>query len=88
MEKSLRDIANMLKQTEMMTPEGLHCTATDCNKNNYCNAPTPRSLTGGILTMAFVDMQPLNEVYELDEAFKNGTLFPNINKPFLGGRKR
>lgn len=39
-----------------------------------------------ILTMAFVNMQPLENVYELDDAIKQGTLFPNIDKPFYGGK--
>ena len=32
--------------------------------------------------------QPLENVYSQDEAYKNGTLFPNLNKPFLGGSRR
>ncbi|MBQ2286269.1 MAG: spore coat associated protein CotJA [Clostridia bacterium] len=38
--------------------------------------------------MVFINMQPLDEVYMPKEAFCNGTLFPNLNKPFLGGRRR
>ena len=40
------------------------------------------------LTMVFINMQPLENVYSQDEAYKNGTLFPNLNKPFLGGSRR
>jgi len=43
---------------------------------------------GGILTMAFVNMQPLESVYPEKTAFCNGTLFPDLNKPFFGGNKR
>ena len=39
------------------------------------------------LTMVFINMQPLESVYPLNEAFENGTLFPNLNKPFYGGMK-
>ncbi|MBQ3817405.1 MAG: spore coat associated protein CotJA [Clostridia bacterium] len=39
-----------------------------------------------ILTMAFVNMQPLDELYRTDDALSNGTLFKNLNKPFYGGR--
>lgn len=39
----------------------------------------------GILTMAFVNMQPFDEVYKLCEGFTNGTIFPNLNKPFMPG---
>ena len=37
------------------------------------------------LTMVFINMQPLESVYPLNEAFDAGTLFPNLNKPFYGG---
>lgn len=42
----------------------------------------------GILTMAFVNMQPLKTVYDVSRAFTQGTLFPNIDKPFWAGEKR
>ena len=41
-----------------------------------------------ILTMAFVNMQPLSNIYEAERGFKEGTIFPNINKPFEAGGKR
>ncbi len=47
-----------------------------------------RSSDGEVLTMAFVNMQPLDSVYELSDAFCRGTLFPNIDKPFLAGGMR
>ncbi len=40
-----------------------------------------------ILTMAFVNPQPLDEIYSTEEAFKKGTLFKNIDKPFFEGGK-
>lgn len=40
------------------------------------------------LTMVFINMQPLNDVYPLDKAFCRGTLFPELDKPFLGGARR
>ncbi|MBR4973407.1 MAG: spore coat associated protein CotJA [Clostridia bacterium] len=36
--------------------------------------------------MAFVDMQPFENVYSMSDAFSSGTLFPNLDKPFYGGR--
>lgn len=36
------------------------------------------------LTMAYVPFQEIEGVYECDEALKAGTLFPNLDKPFLG----
>ena len=35
--------------------------------------------------MAFVNMQPLDKLYTLEDAFEAGTLFKNLNKPYLGG---
>ena len=46
------------------------------NDNGDCKEP---------LTMVFINMQPLDSVYPLREAYCNGTLFPNLNKPFFGG---
>ncbi len=36
-----------------------------------------------VLTMAFVNMQPITDIYSVDEALKNGTLFKNIDKPLI-----
>lgn len=58
-----------------------------CLKTDYC-VDTPNNRNDGILTMAFVDMQPLDTVYSLGDAFSNGTLFPNLNKRFWGGKCR
>ena len=38
------------------------------------------------LTMAYVPFQQIENVYNKDEALKSGTLFPNLDKPFLGRR--
>jgi len=38
------------------------------------------------LTMAYVPFQQIEETYNKDEALKMGTLFPNLDKPFLGRR--
>lgn len=40
------------------------------------------------LTMVFINAQPFNEVYTSEMAFQNGTLFPELNKPFLGGARK
>lgn len=57
-----------------------------CVNDDYCM--TKPQKTNGILTMAFVNMQPLESVYSPETALCNGTLFPNINKPFMGGMVR
>lgn len=58
----------------------------ECINGDYC-MPSPRNINSGILTLAFVDSQPLDTVYQTDMAFCRGTLFPNIDKPFYGGMR-
>ena len=41
-------------------------------------------IEGAVLAMAYVPMQKLTTVYEPDSALNAGTLFPDLNKPFLG----
>ncbi|MDD4698730.1 MAG: spore coat associated protein CotJA [Oscillospiraceae bacterium] len=36
------------------------------------------------LTMAYVPMQKYSTVYDQAEALNNGTLFPDLDKPFSG----
>ncbi|MBQ4530508.1 MAG: spore coat associated protein CotJA [Lachnospiraceae bacterium] len=36
--------------------------------------------------MAYVPWQNWNQIYELDKALNNGTLFPELDKPFIGRR--
>lgn len=36
------------------------------------------------LTMAYVPMQKYGLVYEAENALEKGTLFPDLDKPFLG----
>lgn len=38
------------------------------------------------LAMAYVPWQRWNQTYELDKALACGTIFPELNKPFLGKR--
>ena len=62
-------------------------TIPSCINDDFCIAsPMPRM--GSVLAMAFVDMQPIESVYPEDTAFCNGTLFPNLNMPFYGGKKK
>jgi hypothetical protein len=41
----------------------------------------------GVLAMAFVNMQPFDSVYSLSDGLKAGTIFPDLDKPFLEGRE-
>ena len=40
------------------------------------------------LAIAYVRWQEMGRVYEPEEAFTNGTLFPDLDKPFYGRRAR
>jgi hypothetical protein len=39
-----------------------------------------------VLAMAYVPFQEINAVYEPEQALAAGTLFPGLDKPFLGRR--
>lgn len=54
---------------------------------SYCVQAPSRDYSD-VLTMAFVNMQPIESVYETEQGFSKGSLFPNIDKPLLGGNKR
>ena len=40
------------------------------------------------LAMAYVPMQKWDSVYEMGDGFYAGTIFPALNLPFTGGRRR
>lgn len=40
------------------------------------------------LTMSYAPMQKYDKTYEDMEALERGTLYPNLDKPFLGKRMR
>lgn len=46
------------------------------------NSTVQKPQEESILAMAFVNIQPLNTVYDAELGYRNGTLFPNLNKPF------
>ena len=37
-----------------------------------------------VVAMAYVPFQQLKAVYSAEDGLKNGTMFPCLNKPFLG----
>lgn len=52
-------------------------------------APCPGispAMTREPVAMAYVPWQYFHEVYEPDQALRCGTIFPELNKPFLGKR--
>ena len=36
------------------------------------------------LVMAYVPFQTMDEIYETEKGFNNGTIFPELNFPFCG----
>ncbi len=66
---------------------GKESTVPGCINTDFC-VTAPQQKSDGILTMAFVNMQPLDRVYPPETALLNGTLFPDIDKPFFGGMYR
>lgn len=53
--------------------------------NQHARTPLPEDPAYAI---AYVRWQELCKVYEPEEAFKRGTLFPALDKPFYGRRAR
>ena len=39
-----------------------------------------------VTTMAYVPFQTDTTMYDAETGYKNGTVFSDLNKPFLGGR--
>lgn len=58
-----------------------------CHTDDFCLETDYNAKDGEILTMAFVNMQPIESVYATEDGFCNGTIFPNIDKPFYGGKR-
>ena len=58
-----------------------------------CRMPEPHDHIGTcgcvgdswLAVMAFIPVQVLNEVYEPECGFSRGTIFPELDKPFLAG---
>lgn len=58
----------------------------DCINTDFCVEPNKDY--EDVLTMVFINKQPLDTVYPNETAFSSGTLFPNLDKPFYGGMRR
>lgn len=61
--------------------------AKECLDTDFCIPTDYNPKESNVLTMAFVNMQPIETVYETEQGFCKGTIFPNIDKPFYGGKK-
>ena len=52
------------------------------NQNNHNGE---KSNVNKLIAMCFVPMQEWEQIYDEDTAYSTGTIFPSLNKPFLGG---
>lgn len=59
---------------------------SDMNSKNGEFTPTSSLPEELKTTMAYVPFQEDSSTYEPSEALKRGTLFPDLDKPFYGGR--
>ena len=51
------------------------------------NYPFDKSIDNFTVAMAYVPWQHFNRIYDnLEEAYREGTIFPELNKPFMGRR--
>ena len=83
MDRRVFDMLELYKQTNMNIDN--NPSEKVCLDSNYCLETDYNVKNGDILTMAFVNMQPIDSVYETEQGFRNGTIFPNIDKPFWRG---
>lgn len=59
---------------------GIKMTESDNDSVNMSALPDPT-----VLAMAYIPMQFYREIYGIEEGFGRGTVFPELDKPFLGG---
>ena len=52
------------------------------SQNNFTSE---KSSVNKLVAMCFVPMQEWEPIYDEDTAYSAGTIFPCLNKPFLGG---
>ena len=83
MDRRIFDMMNIYNEFGEKTTKPSECYYN----GDYC-VPSPKDFLDGTLTMAFVNMQPIESVYDTETAFNNGSLFPNIDKPLYmyGGK--
>lgn len=85
MDRRIFDMLELYRQTNHNNEN--KPVSKECFNGNFCLETDYNAVNSNILTMAFVNMQPCDSVYETEDGFKRGTIFPNIDKPFYGGKK-
>ncbi len=79
MDRRIFDMLELYKQNNRSDEMN---TQKECLKDNFCLETDYNAMNGNVLTMAFVNMQPIESVYETLDGFPRGTIFPNLDKPF------
>lgn len=77
-------IFDMLEQYKQMSKVENKVSFKDNTNSDFCLETDYSTVDPRILTMAFINMQPLDNVYETEEGFTRGSIFPNIDKPYIG----
>jgi len=54
-------------------------------QNNFKSQSGEKSNANKLIAICFVPIQEWEQIYDEDTAFSVGTIFPSLNKPFLGG---
>lgn len=54
-------------------------------KLNQVNYNSEKLNANKLIAICFVPMQEWEQLYDEDTAYSAGTIFPSLNKPFLGG---
>ncbi|MBQ7038100.1 MAG: spore coat associated protein CotJA [Clostridia bacterium] len=49
------------------------------------NIVTEQNCDDMVLAMAYVPVQQFNTLFEIEEGFARGTIYPELDKPFMGG---
>ena len=60
-------------------------TANEITRHNLFDLGTPQTKCNLGLGICSVPMQEWEPIYNEDTGFSAGTIFPCLNKPFLGG---
>ena len=62
--------------------EGSSCPS--CEDNSSAHSRESWGLVGHPLAMVYSPIQSFTSLYELDDGFEHGTIFSELNLPFLG----
>lgn len=69
----------------MPTPYCARRTANDGICSDTVGVTADSICGNTVLAMAYVLIQQFENLYEIEEGFDRGTVFPELDKPFMGG---